>query len=208
MTSTTNTTSSSRTKGAIALATGAVLLLGGSTFALWTAQSQVAGGTITSGNVDVLVSEGTWQDVSPEHAAPIDIADLADFTMVPGDALRGTFAVDVAGLGDNFLAELAVGFAGASGELLADLHGVSLTYAIADSEGNLVGSGSTVDVISADSSVTAPGAIVVDNVATGANPELTATITATFDEATPEQIRVATEALLGDLTATLSQKRA
>ncbi len=120
MTSTTTTTTRNRrTQGLIAVGAGALLLVGGSSFALWTVNSQVAGGTITAGNLDVLVASGTWQDVSPEHAAPVDIADIADFRIVPGDVLEGTFPVDVAALGDNLVADLTVGFASPSGALLA-----------------------------------------------------------------------------------------
>ncbi|RZI80747.1 MAG: alternate-type signal peptide domain-containing protein, partial [Microbacterium sp.] len=94
MTSTTTTrTRTRRTQGLIAVGAGALLLVGGSSFALWTVNSQVAGGTITAGNLDVLVAAGAWQDVSPEHAAPVDIADIADFLLVPGDVLEGTFPV-------------------------------------------------------------------------------------------------------------------
>lgn len=208
MTSITPAPRSHRSKGAVALATGAVLLLGGSTFALWSAQSEVAGGSITSGNVDVLVAEGAWQDVSPEHDAPVDIADLASFAMVPGDVLQGTFAVDVAGLGDNFFASLAVGFVTpGAGDAVTNIDGVTLTYSIQDAEGNVVGNGASVDIVSADSKVDADGAIVVDNVATGADPELTAIVTASFENATPEQVGAAAEMLLGDLNATLTQKR-
>ncbi len=52
-----------------------------------------------------------------------------------------------------------------------------------------------------------PGAVSVDNAADGSIPELKAVVTATFDVNTPDQIRVATDALLGDLTATVTQKR-
>lgn len=205
MTSTT-TTRNRRTKGIIAIGAGAALLLGGSTFALWTAQSDIAAGAITAGNLDVAVADGTWNDVS--SAAPVAIPALADFRMVPGDVIEGEFPVDVAALGDNFLADLTVGFTAPSGALLADLEGVTVTYSILDADGTVVGTGDTVSVLSQDSVVVAPGAIVVDNLADGSAPEFTAVVTATFDVNTPDQIRTAAEALLGDLNVTVSQKRA
>lgn len=208
MTSTTTTrTRTRRTQGLIAVGAGALLLVGGSSFALWTVNSQVAGGTITAGNLDVLVAAGAWQDVSPEHAAPVDIADIADFRLVPGDVLEGTFPVDVAALGDNFVGDLTVGFASPSGALLAGVEGVTVEYSIIDAGGNPVGAGDTVSVLSADSTAVVPGAVTIDNVADGTAPELSAVVTATFDVDTPDQVRVATEALLGDLTATVTQKR-
>lgn len=209
MTSTTTTTTRHRrTKGLIAIGAGAALLIGGSTFALWTAQSDLAAGTITAGDLDVLIAAGAWNDISAEHATPVSIPTLADFRLVPGDVIEGEFPVDVAALGDNLVADLTVGFASPSGALLADLEGVSVAYSILDADGTVVGSGDTVTVLSEDSVVIAPGAVVVDDLADGSDPEFTAVVTATFDANTPDQIRAATEALLGDLTVTVSQKRA
>lgn len=209
MTSTTTTTTHHRrTKGLIAIGAGAALLIGGSTFALWTAQSDIAAGTITAGDLDVAVAAGTWSDVSAEHETAVAIPALADFRLVPGDIIEGEFPVDVAALGDNLVADLTVGFTSPSGALLADLEGVSVSYSILDADGAVVGTGDTVTVLSEDSVVVAPGAVVVDNLADGSAPEFTAVVTATFDVNTPDQVRAATEALLGDLNVTVSQKRA
>lgn len=208
MTSTTNTTRNRRTKGIVAIASGALLLAGGSTFALWSAQSDVDGGTITAGNIEVVVAEGTWQDVSPEHADSVDIANLADFRILPGDVLQGSYPVDIAALGDNFIADLNVGFASPTGALISATEGVSLSYELFDAEGNQVGTDGSAIVLSADSVVVAPGAIRADNSTGTGTAELNAVVTATFDAATPDQIRTATEALLGDLTVNLTQKRA
>jgi alternate signal-mediated exported protein len=203
----TPTTRTRRVQGILAVGAGALLLVGGSSFALWTVQSNVAGGTITAGNLDVVVADGTWQDASSEHAAPVDIADLADFRIVPGDVLEGTFPVDVAALGDNLVGDLTVAFASPSGALLSDIEGVTLDYTLIDGAGNPVGLGDTVTIVSADSTAAVTGAVRVDNVADGTAPELRAVVTATFDVATPDQVRAATEALLGDLTASVTQKR-
>lgn len=209
MTSTNPTTNRNRrTKGIIAIGAGAALLVGGSTFALWTAQSDIAAGSVTAGNLEVAVADGVWNDVSAEHATPLAIPALADFRIIPGDVIEGSFPVDVAALGDNLLADLTVGFTSPSGELLADLEGVTVTYSILDADDNVVGTGDTVSVLSADSVVVSPGAIVVDNLLDGSAPELTAVVTATFDVNTPDQVRTATEALLGDLNVTVAQKRA
>lgn len=207
MTSTTTPTRTRRTQGILAIGAGALLLVGGTSMALWSAGSTVAGGDITAGNLDVKVAAGAWQDVSTEHAAPVDIADLADFRIVPGDILEGTFPVDVAALGDNFVGDLTVAFKTPTGALLSAVEGVTLDYTILDSTGTPVGVGDTVTVLSADSTVVAPGAITVDNVADGVTPELQAVVGVTFDATTPDQVRVATQALLGDLDVTVSQKR-
>ena len=207
MTSTITTTRTRRTQGIIAIGAGALLLVGGTSMALWTASSTVAGGNITAGNLDVKVAAGAWQDVSPEHAAPVDIADVADFRIVPGDVLEGTFPVDVAALGDNFAGDLTVAFTTPTGALLSTVEGVSLDYTLLDSDGTPVGAGDTVSVLSADSTAVVTGAVTVDNVADGTAPELQAVVEVAFDAATPDQVRVATQALLGDLDVTVSQKR-
>jgi alternate signal-mediated exported protein len=193
-----------RTQGVIAIAAGALLLAGGSTFALWTASSSIDGGSITAGNADVVVSDASWQDVTA--ATPVAIDTLSDFRLVPGDVLQGTYKVDVAALGNNFHGDLAVAFKDASGALLGDTEGVTLSYQLFDKDGNPIGTDGTVAVISQDSTVVDPTAIVVDNSTTANAPEVTAVVTVTFDANTPEQIRTATQALLGGMTATLSQK--
>lgn len=96
-----------KTTGLVAGAAGAALLMGGATFALWSDSETVAGGKLTSGNLDVGAVTQVWEDVSDgvERGA---IADLSEFIIVPGDTIRGTITVPVALHGDHMYADLDV----------------------------------------------------------------------------------------------------
>jgi len=63
-----------KTKGIVAGAAGAALLLGaGGTFALWSDAEHVPGGTITAGTLDIKATETQWYDVSPDRQDAQDI---------------------------------------------------------------------------------------------------------------------------------------
>jgi len=116
----------------IAAIAGASLLIGGSTYALWSATGKIDGGTITAGDLNIVggvynmwdVSEDrTDQDHTIETAADagkgfetiiltgvkghaIDEPDL--WRMVPGDTVAITFPYKITLLGDNMIASLKV----------------------------------------------------------------------------------------------------
>ena len=105
------------TKGAIAGAAGLTLLLGGgTTFALWNSSAEVAGGTITAGNLAVSVAKdistgdevaGTWI-VEDGTTAGTAIPVLSEFAASPGDVLVYTKKMHITAEGDNLVAELTL----------------------------------------------------------------------------------------------------
>src|SRR5699024_7667658 len=110
--------------GVVAGAAGAALLLSGATYALWTDNATVEGGTITAGNLDVAVlppadQQSTWHDVSADRTDSPHAIDLSTFRIVPGDTITGTFGIDVGLEGDNMLANLALAGGGLTGDLAA-----------------------------------------------------------------------------------------
>jgi alternate signal-mediated exported protein len=153
-----------RRKGIIAGAAGAALLLGGSTFALWSDSVDIAGASITAGNLDIspvpaLQNPVTFWDISSDrtdrnakspastgtndaHAIASD--DIAGYRIVPGDTLLAAYKFDVVLEGDNLVATL-------NGQLTADGavttafgNGLTVTYEIylgQDATGTLLGSG-------------------------------------------------------------------
>ncbi|MGL3151371.1 alternate-type signal peptide domain-containing protein [Microbacterium sp. A82] len=100
---------SSRTKAIIAIAAGAVLLLGGgTTLAYWSTTQTLAGGTVASGDLDIQPVGGqTWTLVG-EDGTEVVVTDLSTIDIVPGDTLQltGDFALTL--IGDNLVADLTV----------------------------------------------------------------------------------------------------
>src|SRR4051794_29804387 len=85
------------TKGALAAAVAAVLLLGGAgTLAFWNASSPVAGGTLTTGTLKLsdVECEPTWTE-----GADTDVALL-----VPGDTVTKECTADIELTGDHISA--------------------------------------------------------------------------------------------------------
>lgn len=113
-----------RRKGLVWVAGGAALLLGGSTFALWSASDTFAGGTITAGDLNLVQSaDTTFWDASSDRADAtatitgtdgsqlahaLDPADAATWRMVPGDKVAAAFSADVTLEGDNLVGLLSV----------------------------------------------------------------------------------------------------
>jgi len=121
-----------RRNAAIAAVTGAILLVGGSTYALWSASDGLAGGSITAGNLDIAALATNAWDVSSDRSDGTDpvvtaetaelaedgitledmtghlIDDLANWRMVPGDTVALTFPYEVTLLGDNLVASLTM----------------------------------------------------------------------------------------------------
>lgn len=194
--------------GLVAGAAGGVLLLSGGTYALWSDDGTVDGGTITSGNLDVVVLDGQWTDESADRSDQGHAIDLTDFRIVPGDTIQGSFGVDVGLEGDNMLAELALS-GGDLSDALAD--GLSLEYVVRDSSGDEVASSSgaadgvTVALASEDnenSDTVAEVPATVDDSA-----EFTLDVAVTFDEDTSEQELTQTQAALADAGVALTQVR-
>ena len=110
---------------------GAVALVGGGTFALWSATSAFDGGAITAGDLQIGDFDTTIYDASDDRsdALPIDntdfvghdITDDADWLMVPGDKVALIAHLDEFVLdGENLVAEFALSdsfIADATGDL-------------------------------------------------------------------------------------------
>lgn len=195
--------------GLVAGAAGAALLLSGATYALWTDDATVEGGAITAGNLDVASVEGQWKDVSDDRTDSPHGIDLADFRIVPGDTIRGSFGIDAGLEGDNMLAQLALSGGGLTGDLAA---GLEAAYTVLDATGAVVASGTGgvadgISLVLASADNPEPGSALVvpataDNVA-----DFTLQIDITFDAATSEQDLVQTQAALADAGVALTQVR-
>lgn len=103
-------------KGAVAAGAAAVLLSGGAgTFALWSDQATIAGGTITSGFLSLDVTGAAWSDITT--GAP-SAFDPAFDEIVPGDVIQYTANAVVDGDGKNLEATLLADTADIGGDLL------------------------------------------------------------------------------------------
>lgn len=140
-----------RRTGLMWIAGGAALLLGGSTFALWSATDGFSGGTITSGNLNLVQgADTTFWDVSadrldateivpgtdgsqPGHA--LDPSDASTWRIVPGDKVAATFSADVTLEGDNLVGKLTLD--GLGGQALSNT-GMTYTYEVYKA-GQLIG---------------------------------------------------------------------
>lgn len=96
-----------KTKGAIAVAAGAILLLGGmGSYALWSDAEDVAGGAIAAGAFGLACPAGTWTDISGD--VPEVTINPATDLMVPGDTWRYSANCTVTATGKNMEAALSV----------------------------------------------------------------------------------------------------
>ncbi|UKA53450.1 alternate-type signal peptide domain-containing protein [Arthrobacter sp. FW305-BF8] len=90
-------------KGTAAIAVGAALLLGGGgTLANWNASASTTPGTIVAGDLNVEnVAAGTWTDRNG-----VTIANIANYTVVPGDKLTFTQDLKVTLHGNKMAAKI------------------------------------------------------------------------------------------------------
>lgn len=125
------------TKGAIAAAAAAVLLLGGgTTLAYWTASVDIAGGTITAG--ELKLTPGTCTDWTYAGGT----ANSGTVTnWVPGDVVTKSCDYTIVAKGDNLAAKLTApatltlnGTAPATGQATVDTTYTVGTAAIVDGE--------------------------------------------------------------------------
>lgn len=222
---------SRRGLGILAGVAGGLLLMGGTTFALWSANDVQAGGTITNGNLDVAAAGATtYWDVSPDRtdvtaaATPVtaldahSIADITAYSIVPGDVLEANYGFSVALDGDNLVGDLNLSFAGGA----APPTGVTFTaqaYYLNGATWTAVGTpvvvspgGATFSLGYFQAANQLNGALdpsipVITDTVTSATPNVTVVVTATFDAATTGQTSVLATTALGDVTATLNQVR-
>jgi alternate signal-mediated exported protein len=139
-----------RRKGLVWVAGGAALLLGGSTFALWSASDTFAGGTITAGDLNLVqTADTTFWDVSadridatatvlgtdgsqPAHA--LTPTDASTWRMVPGDKVAAAFSADVTLEGDNLVGLLSLD---GLDDITSGITGMSYSYEVYQ-DGDLV----------------------------------------------------------------------
>lgn len=133
------------TQGFLAGAAGLGLLLGGSTFALWSDSANLDQQSISSGNLEVKVNSTNWRDMSPDRTDNLwgkghKIKDLKKFKIIPGDKIQGEFELDLALEGENMVAQLKMAPAGKhpKGDL-AD--GLKITYEVQDHRGKTIETG-------------------------------------------------------------------
>ncbi|MGW8483481.1 alternate-type signal peptide domain-containing protein [Microbacterium sp. NPDC055903] len=106
----------SRTKAIVAIAAGAVLLLGGgTTLAYWSTQQSLDAGTVTSGDLDLTIAAAApaWT-LTPEGGAAAPVADITTVRIVPGDTVTFTQTAELTLVGDNLHAELEAVLDGAT----------------------------------------------------------------------------------------------
>lgn len=129
-------------KAAIAAGSAGALLLGGAgTMALWSVDTDIDAGTVSTGHLTLDSSAaGAWADVS--GAEPVAFAADTE-TIVPGDTVEFSQTVTIGADGKNLKGELTVGdLASAVPEELAD--DVTVTVAAAPTDPKLTVVGSTV----------------------------------------------------------------
>ena len=105
------------TKGAIAASAAAALLLGGAgSLAYWNAEGNIAGGTITAGELKLTnPAAGVWT------LNGTSVTDVAAVKIVPGDTLVYTGEWTIKATGQNLKADVDVTGLQASGALASKL---------------------------------------------------------------------------------------
>lgn len=209
------TTKASKRLAAAGVGLALMLGVGGGTFALWSDTDTLTGGTITSGDLDIIATGATsWADVSDDmgKGASVPIADITDFLIVPGDTLERTQDVTVKLTGDNLKATLTLANLGngAPGSLITNdgANSVKATNVVTDSTGKTVDASGVITLVSADYAAhtnTVPSGAVT--VAADGTATLTVKTTLTFDSATPNQVLTKASADLGTASLTLQQVR-
>lgn len=218
-----------RRKGLLWVAGGAALLLGGSTFALWSASDSFGGGTVTAGDLNIVQAENTsFWDVSADRTDATEtvtgtdgsqlghtITSVADWRIVPGDKVAASFSADVTLEGDNLVGKLILD--GAEGNVLANT-GMTYTYEIYQEDTLLVpetalptAAGAGLLYLSAPGTGQATGGEDADGTTVHAmastTEDLTVVIYGSFDAATAERDQVTVTDTLAGLTLTLEQVR-
>lgn len=214
---------SNKFRALVAGGIGAALLAGGTTYALWDAQSTVNAGTITNGDLNIAATSGGWYDISADRTDKAAIprwagdqghaVDLATWRAVPGDTALGLYDIDGLLEGDNMVAQLNVRLADGSPLPTAPTTGMTLQYALVKADGSPL-SGTTptwtndvanIKFASADNPL--KGSLPTLNASIGA-AEYRVAVRASFAASTTDRDFVQAKTVLGNLTFDLSQTRA
>ncbi|MFJ4160413.1 alternate-type signal peptide domain-containing protein [Microbacterium testaceum] len=173
-----------RTKAILAIAAGTALLLGGGgTYAFWTTQTALTAGTVSSGNLALSLGTGSWS-LKGILGQATSVSNLTNVKIVPGDVLTLTQPVTVTLVGDTLAADLAV------------------------TQGASFVTGPAAPYVKVAVNITGLGAQTGTNtyrVTPATAGTLTATVTVTFDSATPNLVGVNTPVDLNQLAFSLTQ---
>lgn len=186
------------TKGVVAGALGIGLLAGGTTFALWSDEATIDGGTITAGTLDLSAGgDRTWHDVSGDVAPSADnVIDPANFLIVPGDTIQLTDHLTIETSGDNIKAKLSVVSEGLTGELAEA--GATADYTVKTASGA---------VIAQDKSLDEATAFLPQTISGGHTGTYTVEVDVHFPDSTADQVGINTQAVLDGLAFKLEQVR-
>lgn len=100
-------------KGAIAVAAGAALLMGGAgTLAYWQDSATIDAATVTTGELDVSVGTGCQWTVTHKGAGSKTLASTTGFRMVPGDTVTCKVDFTTKSVGDNLKADAKIDWMG------------------------------------------------------------------------------------------------
>lgn len=99
-----------KTKGIVAGAAGAAILLGtAGTFALWTDTTTAPGAVVTGGQLEISAgaTTWTWSDISGAQGAVSNQPATETIRLVPGVELKGTTVITPEIVGDHLIADLS-----------------------------------------------------------------------------------------------------
>lgn len=191
----------------IALTLGAGAVTGAGAF--WKDAAKATEVTIETGNLDVneVSTQSAVRDVSADGVRGGTIVDLTKDKIVPGDTWAKDIALDVALDGKNMVAEFGIdpGAKGA-GDLVADSQGVKFATEIykADGKGAPIGDALATGDLASTKLKLAPKDVSAD---TDGKADYVLRVKATFDEDTPDQVRVKATAKLAGIGGRLIQIR-
>lgn len=218
-----------RRKGMLWVAGGTALLLGGSTFALWSASADFGGGSVTAGDLNLVALEDTtFWDVSADRADATEtvtgtdgsqlghvIDDAETWRIVPGDKVAAAFSAEATLEGDNLVGQLTLdGFGENSlvNERMDWTYEVYLGGELLAAEAELPTDGETALMYLAapragqDAGLPdADGTTVLQMEET--TQEISVVVYGTFDAETPDREEVTVTDSLADLTLSLNQVR-
>lgn len=205
-------TNQKRRNAIIAAALGAALLMGGGTYALWSASADLGGAKITAGDLNITTGDNTYMyDISADSltaGSPVAISygttELGDltgividntFVIVPGDTIAFVYSYDITLVGDNIAAELSID--SETTEVNFPTESLTFSFNLFDEDGDLFKSGSLDDI---------GGLLYTFDEPTEESIYLVFMVT--FDSATSDRDDVTEVLSLGDLlSVTLTQVR-
>ncbi|MDD9206686.1 alternate-type signal peptide domain-containing protein [Georgenia sp. 10Sc9-8] len=158
------------TKGAVAVAAGVTLLLGGAgTYAWWSVeQSAAEQGEIQSGDLDLALGQAAWT----LNGDPVT-ADVTQVRVVPGDVLVLTQSVTVTAIGDDLASQLSVSETDLTGTDPQLVEALDVEFTLPEETGWATLGEQNTYAIASSSEAYAP---------------VEATVVITFDEATEGQV--------------------